>query len=214
MEQDKMTLKLIAKKLGMEKKKFITRNEIRGFCKELNMDYYTTIRYLLTNNYLIRILRGIFYVNSIEERKMKKTSISHLEAIKEALKIKEVKNWYFGLETALKLNNVTHEYYHITYVLSDSISRTNLIKILNHNVKFIKLNKNLFGFGIIKNDLNHSDTEKTVLDIIYLHRYSSISDEEIKNEILDIIKHCSKSKLKEYSKHYPKTVQKIIEGLK
>lgn len=209
-----MTLRLIAKKLGIEKKRFITRNEIRSFCKELNMGYYTTIRYLLTNKYLIRILRGIFYVNSIEERKTKKTNINHLEAIKEALKIKEVKNWYFGLETALKLNNVTHEYYHITYVLNDSIFRTNLIKILNHEVKFIKLNKNLFRFGIIKNDLNCSDTEKTVLDMIYLRKYNSIPDEEIKNEIISIIKHCSKSKLKEYSKHYPKTVQKIIRGLK
>lgn len=208
-----MSLKLITKKLGIEKKRFITRNEIRSFCKELNMDYYTAIRYLLTNNYLIRILRGIFYVSSIEERKMKKISINHLEAIKEALRIKGVKNWYFGLETALKLNNVTHEYYPVTYVLNDSIFRTNLIKILNHKVKFIKLNRTLFGFGIIKNDLNYSDTEKTILDMIYLRKYNSMPDEEIKNEIIDIIKYCSKSILKEYSKHYPKTVQKVIGDL-
>lgn len=208
-----MTLKLITKKLRIEKMKFITREELKKYCKELNMDYYTAIRYLLTNNYLIRILRGIFYVSSIEERKMKKTSINHLEAIKETLRIKGVKNWYFGLETALKLNNVTHEYYPATYVLNDSISRTNLIKILNHKVKFIKLNRTLFGFGIIKNDLNHSDTEKTILDMIYLRKYNSISDEEIKNEIIDIIKYCSKSTLKEYSKHYPKTVQKVIGDL-
>jgi len=209
-----MTLKLIVKKLGMEEKKFITRESIRKMCKDINMEYYTTIRYLLSNNYLIRILRGIFYINSLEERKMKKTSISHFEAIKEALKIKEVKNWYFGLETALNLNNITHEHYMVTYVLNDSILRNNLIKVLNHDVKFIKLNRCLFGFGIIKNNLKYSEVEKTVLDIIYLRKYNSIPDEEIKNEIIEVIKHCSKSKLKEYSKHYPKTVQKIIRGLK
>lgn len=209
-----MTLKLITKKLGMEKKKFITREELKNYCKELHIEYYTAIRYLLSNNHLIRILRGIFYINSIEERKMKKTNISHLEAIKEALKIKGIKNWYFGLETALKLNNITHEHYLITYVLNDSISRTNPIKILNHKVKFIKLNKKLFIFGIIKNNLNYSDTEKTILDMTYLSKYNNLSDEEIKNEIINFIEHCSKSKLKTYSKHYPKTVQKIITELK
>ncbi len=145
--------------------------------------------------------------------KMKKTNISHFEAIKEALKIKGVKNWYFGLETALKLNNITHEYYPITYVLNDSMSRTNPIEIINHKVKFIKLSKKLFRFGIIKNNLNYSDTEKTILDTIYLRKYNNIPEEGIKNEIIDIIKHCAKSKLEQYSQYYPKTAQKMIKEL-
>lgn len=209
-----MTLRLITKKLGMEKKKFATRDEIKSYCKELKLDYYTTIRYLLSNEYLIRILRGIFYINSLEERKMKKTNISYLEAIKESLKIKGIKNWYFGLETALKLNSITHEHYTITYVLNDKIFRNNPIEILNHKIKFVKLNENLFSFGIIKGNLNYSDAEKTVLDMIYLLKYNSVPEEEIKNEIIDFMKYCSKSKLEKYSKHYPKTIQKIIGGLK
>ncbi|MBL7101002.1 MAG: hypothetical protein ISS23_03555 [Nanoarchaeota archaeon] len=208
-----MTLKLIVKKLGMQKEKFITRDIIKKFSEELNIDYYTVISYLLSNKYLIRILRGVFYVNSLEERKKKKADINHFEAIGKALEIKGVNNWYFGLETALKLNNITHEYFNITYVLSDSIFRKNLIEILGHKIKFIKLNKKLFRFGIIKNNLNYSDMEKAILDIAYLRKYNSIPDEEIINEIIGFIKYCSKSKLKKYSKHYPKTVQKIIRGV-
>jgi len=102
-----MTLATIVKKLELSDTKFITREEIRGYCNKLGMDYYATIRYLTHYKHLIRILRGIFYIKSIEERKLNKTNISHLEAIKEALKIKGIKHWYFGLSTALKLNNLT-----------------------------------------------------------------------------------------------------------
>src|SRR3989344_4089405 len=134
-----MTLKLIVKKLEFSDKKFITREEIREYCKKLSLDYYVTIRYLTHYKYLIRILRGIFYIKSIEERKLNKTNISHLEAIKEALKIKGIKHWYFGLSTALKLNNLTHEYFAIDYVINDKIFRAKPFPILGYNIKFIKI---------------------------------------------------------------------------
>ena len=99
-----------------------------------------TVGYLMTNNYIIRILRGIFYVKSIEERKFKNVDMDYLAVIKRTLEIKEVKNWYFGLNTAVKLNNLTHEYFVIDYVLNDIIARPRPIEILGHKIKFIITN--------------------------------------------------------------------------
>jgi len=206
-------LKLLIKKLCLEKKRFITRDELREYCRELSIDYYDTIRYLLSRGYLIRILRGIFYVKSIEERKLKKINISYIEGIVRALEMKGIKNWYFGLDTAIKLNNLTHEYFTTDFIINDKIFRPKPIEILGHKIKFIKISSKLTKFGIIKKMVPFSDKEKTVLDIIYLSKYNNLNDFEIKNKITDLIKSCSKNKLLSYSKNYKKTVREFIKLL-
>ena len=204
-----MTIKLIVMKLEMSDKKFITREELREYCEKLKLDYYMVIRYLTHYRYLVRILRGIFYIKSIEERKLNKTDINHFEIIKEALKIKGVKNWYFGLSTALNLNNLTHEYFTIDYVISDMLFRAKPFLILGYKTKFIKINSRLVSFGIINKGIPYSDAEKTMLDFVYLKEHGSIK--LIPEEIFDS---CSKTKLIKYSKKYDKrTIKKLKELL-
>lgn len=204
-----MTLKLIVRKLELSDKKFITREELKEDCKKLSLDYYVTIRYLTHYKHLVRILRGIFYIKSIEERKLNKTNINHLEAIKEALKIKGIKNWYFGLSTALKLNNLTHEYFTIDYVINDKLFRAKSFSILGYKIKFIKINPKLTRFGIINKDLPYSDVEKTMLDFIYLKEHGNVK--LIPEEIFES---CSKTKLLKYSKNYDKrTIKRLMEKL-
>lgn len=201
-----MTLKLIVKKLEISKKKFITNYEIKEYCKKLKLDYYTTIRYLTRHKYLIRIFKGIFYIKSIEERKLNKFDIVYFEIIKEALKIKGINRWYFGLETALKLNNLTHEYFTIDYVVSDNLFRANPILIMGHKVKFIKLSSKLI-FGIIGKNIPYSDPEKTLLDLFHLKHYK-------KEEFKEIAEKLSKNKLTKYSKKYSKKIIDVVKELK
>jgi len=207
-----MTLRLIVRKLELTDKKFIARKELRSYCKELKLDYYTAIRYLTSNSYLIRILRGIFYIKSIEERRLKKININYIDALKEALSIKGVK-WYFGLESAIKLNNLTHEYFAIETVITDSMFRPRPIEILGTKVKFVKIRKDLLNFGLIGKDFKHSDIEKTLLDIIYLGKYNNFSEEVIRNKILDLLKNCEKGKLMKYAGYYTKTVSNFLRKL-
>ncbi len=208
-----MTLRILVKKLELLRRKFIVREELKSYCKDLKLDYYISIMYLTSNNYLVRILRGIFYVKSIEERKLSKIDIGFEEAIAEALRIKGIKEWYFGLESAIKLNNLTHEYFAVETVISDKLSRPNPFNIMGRKVRFVKLNKTLFGFGVIKNKFNYSDAEKTVLDLIYLGKYNRNTDEGIRNKVIDYIGSCNKPKLRKYSENYPKTVGNLVEEL-
>ncbi|MBS3121944.1 hypothetical protein J4434_03620 [Candidatus Woesearchaeota archaeon] len=201
-----MSFKLIVTKLNISNKKFITSHEIKDYCRVLNLDYYYTIRYLTHYRYLIRIFKGIFYIPSIEERKFDKTDMNYFEIIKNGLIIKGVKKWYFGLETALKLNNMTHEYFTIDYVVNDSIFRAKPITILGHKVKFIKLTPKLVSFGIKENNINYSNPEKTILDMFYLKRCN-------KTELLELSEKLSKTKLVKYSKYYSKKVKKIVKEL-
>lgn len=207
---DKMKATIIIEKLKLLNKKYITREELKVYCKELNKGYYNTIIYLTRNKYLIRTLRGIFYVPSLEERKHNKIDIPLYEIITETLKIKGIDNWYFGLDSAIKLNNITHETTTIEYIINDKIFRPRPILILGKKIKFIKLKKELLTFGITKEKT--SDLEKTILDTIYLAKYNKERDKEILNKIVDLLEICDKPKLKKYSKNYPKTIIKTIEA--
>jgi len=202
-----MTLKILVEKLARRNSKFITRNEIRENCRKLSLDYYTAIRYLTHYKYVARIFRGIFYVYSIEEKKLGKINTPFYDILKEALKIKGIGNWYFGLETALKFNNLTHEYFAVDYVISDKLFRAKSFFILERKVKFVKLSSKMLSFGVIKNKFNYSDPEKTLLDLLYLKHYS-------KSEFIDVAKKLSKSKLIKYSKNYNKQIILAIKELK
>ena len=202
-----MTLKLIVEKLARDNKKFISAEEIKEYCRKLSLNYLPTIKYLLRNKYAARIFRGIFYVYSVEERKLGKSDMTPFAVIKEALKIKGVKNWYFGLETGLKFNDLTHEYFTIEYVINDKIFRAKPINIMGRKIKFYKIIPRMFLFGIVKKEVNYSDPEKTLLDLLYLKHYT-------KEEFQEIAEELSKAKLLEYSKNYNKRVIKITKELK
>ena len=202
-----MTLKLIVEKLARDNKKFILADEIKDYCRKLSLDYLPTIKYLIRNKYLARIFRGIFYVYSIEERKLGKSEMNSFEILKNALEIKGVKNWYFGLETGLKFNNLTHEYFTIDYVLNDKLFRAKPITIMGRKVKFYKLSTKMFLFGVIKKNVNYSDSEKTLLDLLYLKHYT-------KEEFEEIVEELSKTKLIKYAKNYNKRVVNIVKELK
>lgn len=202
-----MTLKLIVEKLARDNKKFILSNEIKNYCRKLSLDYLPTIKYLIRNKYLARVFRGIFYIYSIEERKLGKSEMNFSEILKNALEIKGVKNWYFGLETGLKFNNLTHEYFTIDYVLNDKLFRAKPITIMGRKVKFYKLSLKMFLFGIVKKNVNYSDSEKTLLDLLYLKHYSKEEFEEIAEEL-------SKTKLLKYAKNYNKRVVDIVKEMK
>jgi hypothetical protein len=209
-----MRMSIILDKLRIENKEFVTANELKAYCKLTKMNYDLVIRYFVSRKkYLVRIFRGIFYVKSIEEFKLGKSKYNHLELVSKGLELKGVKKWYFGLHTALKLNNMTHEHFTIEEVISDSLFRANPINIDGYKFKFVKLSPSLLDFGIKKENtmLRYSDPEKTILDFIYLSRQDGVPADRIIIDVSDWCKNISKDKLKKYSKNYPKTVAEIVD---
>lgn len=126
------------------------------------------------------------------------------------MELKGVKNWYFGLYTALKFNNITHESFSVDYVVNDKLLRSKPINIAGYKFKFIKLAPKLLEFGINENNLKYSDPEKTILDFIYMWRYNGAPKEKIALDVLEWAKDLSIEKTKKYSANYPKTVQETV----
>jgi hypothetical protein len=210
-----MTMSLLRRKLWMDRKEFVTAEELKRYCKTMKLNYEMVVRYFGMRAYLVRIFRGVFYVKSLEELKLGRNKYNHLELVAKGLELKHVKNWYFGLHTALKLNNMTHETFAVEDVVNDKLFRANPIAIAGYKFKFSRLSPSLLGFGIRKagNGVRYSDPEKTLLDFIYLWRYNGIPEEKIVADVSGWEKGASKEKLMAYAKKYPKTVAEIAARL-
>jgi predicted transcriptional regulator of viral defense system len=203
----------LLRKLWMDRKEFVTAEELKRYCRTFKLNYTTVVSYFVKRKYFVRIFRGIFYVKSLEEAKLGRNKYNHLELVAKGLGLKKVKDWYFGLHTALKLNNMTHEHFAVEDVISDSLFRANPITITGYKFRFVKLSPSLVGFGVRKSDngIPCSDPEKTVLDFIYIWKYNGIPEDKIVADIREWARHASKNGLRSYSRKYPSTVAEIAE---
>jgi hypothetical protein len=208
-----MKMSLLVEKLWMENKEFVTSEELKGYCRSMKMDYALVIRYLVSRKkYLLRIFRGIFYVRSLEELRLGRSKYNHLELVAKGLELKGVKDWYFGLHSALKLNNMTHEHFAVEEVVSDSVFRANPFDIAGYKFRFVKLSPSLVSFGIREERvLRYSDPEKTILDFIYLARQKGVPADKIIADVSSWSAGLSKDMLRKYAKKYPKTVAAVAE---
>jgi len=191
--------------------KAVKRTKIENVCKKFDVNPSNTINNMISYGYMIRILRGLYYVKTLDEFVNKKAVDVH-KIISLGLEELGVK-WYFGLNTALRMNGATHEYSDTVFVLNDEIYRNKEIKIANTKVKFIKINSKLFGFGVIKeNTIRYSNLEKTLLDMIYLSRYRSIPEGRIVTAIEEYGNNADHNKIREYLKAYTLKVGEVAKN--
>jgi predicted transcriptional regulator of viral defense system len=187
----------------------ITKDETRETCKRFVADVDSTINFMISYGYLVRILRGLYYVKTVEEFELKKSPDIYkiLSLGLNKLKVK----WYFGFYTSLKLNGLTHEFFDTVFILNDRIYRPKEIKVGGEKVKFVKLSSKLVDFGIVNdNGKRFSDVEKTLLDFVYISRYRSVSEGRITSMIEEYRKRVKADKVMAYLKFYPKSVEKVV----
>ncbi|MFX1524572.1 MAG: hypothetical protein ACFFCC_13775 [Promethearchaeota archaeon] len=199
-------------RLRQDNKEFVTYEELRKYCKELYYNYKIISNYLVSRGYLVKILDDIFYLKTDEEIIQKKLKYSKLELVAMALKFSNIDNWYYGLYTALELNNINYEsndkYY---YIINDRISRIKPRKILGKKFRFLILKNVFFNFGIKNGVIKYSDPEKTILDLIYMWNYSKINENKIIVRLHKLLDGISEEKILKYAQYYPKSNKVILE---
>jgi len=205
---------LIWKKLIVEGKKIASTKEIMTLAREIDRNEKRSLYYLQEEGYIIRILRGIFYVRNIKEREHSGQDCSMYELVAMASKEKGVKNWYFALETALKLNLMTHEYFFIDYVITDSYRTTKVISINGQKFRFIKRGSKYFKEGIIREKkIRYSDIEKTVLDLAYKDYLRSRKPHYYLGSVREYQDRIERDRARKYLVAYPQKFRENVEGL-
>jgi len=191
--------------------KAVKRKAIEDACKKFDAVTANTVNYMISYGYLVRILRGLYYVKTLDEFSNEKAIDAH-RVISLGLEKLGV-NWYFGLNTALRMNGATHEYSDTVFVVNDEIYRNKEIHIAKSRVKFIKITPKLTVFGIVaKNGVRYSDLEKTLLDMIYLSRYRSVPEGRIAMSVEEYAKYANREKVGKYLKMYPLSVGRVAKN--
>jgi hypothetical protein len=198
--------------IKQDDKKFITSEEIKQYCDELYLNYKLSSDYLISRGYLVNVLEDIYYVKSNDEFEEKKIKLSLLELVGKSLKFKNVKNWYFGLYTALTLNKVNYtQPDDFFYLINDVIMNNSPITIMGKKFRFLRFKNALFNFGIINTKINYSDHEKTILDLLYLWDSNHINENRIIIDISKLLDGISKEKILAYAQNYPDSNQKLLK---
>lgn len=202
----------VLKKIKQDNKEFVTSEELQIYSKDLYLDYRTISNYLVTRGFLLNILDDIYYVKSEEEILQNKLNYSILELVGKGLNLKNVKNWYFGLYTALNLINIEYEHENdMFYLINDQIIKEKPIKILGKDFRFLTFKNTLFNFGIIDNKVKYSDHEKTILDLIYLWQYNHMNESRILINAYKLLDGISEEKILDYSQYYPISNRKVLK---
>jgi len=196
----------ILKKIREEKKELISLDELKNYCKELYLNYRIKCNYLISRKFLIKILDDIYYVKTSNEIIQNIINPPISELIAKALKLKNIHKWYYGLFTALKLNEIDYNHQNkYCYLINNRIFKNKPIKILDKKYRFIRFQDDLFNFGIINGKVKYSDLEKTILDLLYLWEYTHRNENKILIELSKLLNGTSKEKILEYSQYYPKS---------
>ncbi|MFX1427302.1 MAG: hypothetical protein ACFFBE_12680, partial [Promethearchaeota archaeon] len=196
-----------------DNKDFITSEELKKYCEDLYFNYNMISNYLISRGYLLNILDNIYYVKTLEEFNQNKIKYSVLELVEKALRKKRIKNWYYGLYTALRLINIDYknkdEFF---YLINDKIEGQKPIKILGKEFRFLRFKNTFFNFGILNKKVRYSNLEKTILDLIYLWEINHLNENKIIIEISKLMDGILEEKILKYSKYYPKSNQKILKN--
>ena len=209
-----MKVSLIWKKLNLDGREFVGSEALHGMCRDAGKGYDDAVAYLLRKGYLVRVFRGTFYVRGPDELDLGRVRYDPLGLVARGLAFRGIGDWYFGLETALKLNGMTYEYFAREYVISATFRRTKPVAILDREFEFLRWKRAVVGFGVVaKGPMRYSDREKTLLDMAYLRLYHGMSHGAVVRVVSEYADAVSKGKLKEYAASYPRSVRDVAEGL-
>ncbi len=215
-----MSMNQILYDIRSEEEEIITTKTIQGYSNKKYYEVGKVINYLTSQGYILKILNNMFYVKDIDEFNKKELKYSQHELIAKALELKNAKNWYFGLHTALtfELSENNDVFFKndtsIDYIINDRISVKKPLIINGDKFSFLVFKKELLNFGVKDHGIfRYSNLEKTILDFIYLYNCNHVREGKILVEVSKYKHVISLERLMKYSKHYPAEVGKILERI-
>ncbi len=180
--------------------KILSKTEITGIIKEYEKKFNDKkkadlLKYLSRQRCIRRILSGLYYINTFDERNRKFSEFEDKEIVFMALNKLEIK-WYAGLGYALYLQGKKWQTPNQISIVNTKFS--GIKRVFGLKVKFFKTKENLI-FGLKTARTNHnieysySDPAKTYIDRVYFKETNNLI--KVKNT-------------QKYLKRYPKWVGK------
>ena len=196
-----------------EGRELLTSEELREMARRIEARPEHALRHLRREGYLLPLFRGFYYVRTPEEVRLHTERHDPLELFALAARAKGIREWYFGLTTALRLNGLTHEDRREETVVSTSFYRIHGVAIGSRRFVIHKWDPELFGFGLERRGTYRvSDPEKTVLDLAYLDFWRAKKGHAPTRAWAEHLPSMDAHKVRRYLSHYPDEVRRTVEG--
>lgn len=195
-----------------EGREVLTSRDIIEMARRLGIRPDHALRHLRREGYVLPLFRGLYYVRSPEEIRLDSERHDALELFALAARAKGIGDWYFGLDTALRLNGLSHESTRVESVVSRSFYRIRGVPIGSRRFIIRKWDSKLFGFGLFRRGRYRvSDPEKTVLDLAYLDFWRTEKGHPARGIWSEHIRAMDPAKVRRYLPHYPEGVRTAVK---
>ncbi|NNN17094.1 MAG: hypothetical protein HKL79_01850 [Thermoplasmata archaeon] len=195
-----------------EGREVLTSEELREMARRIGARPEHVVRHLRREGYLLPLFRGFYYVRTPEEVRLHTERHDPLELFALAARAKGIREWYFGLTTALRLNGLTHEDRREETVVSRSFYRIRGVPIGSRRFVIHKWDPALFGFGLGRRGTYRiSDPEKTILDLAYLDLWRVKKGHAPTRAWMEYLPSMDARKIRRYLPHYPGAVRRTVE---
>ncbi len=195
----------------------VSTKDIGELCKRFGFSPANVRTVLIRKGALVPLFfKGIFYVRTSSELLTKTLPLDSLILATLACNKKFGKEWYFGLQTALKLNELVGvQTATKTFIITKKQVRTKIRSMGSREFIFSKI-KIPSDQGVIeKNGLRYSDPVRTVLDFLHLgiKKKDTVYAEVVLDAVIELNKQKLASEVKRQIKLYStkKLMKKIID---
>lgn len=165
---------LIWESLARRDREVVKTDELRALSLRLGREPRSAVDHLVRSGYLVPLFKGVYHVSHPEEMRLGAPRHSHLELFALAAEATAMGPWYFGLETALRLDGLVAEFRREEAVINGQRLRERGILVGRHRFVLHRWAPELLAFGVRKEGrLRISDPAKTVLDLAYRDYWSA-----------------------------------------
>jgi hypothetical protein len=195
------------------KRDVVAGNDIAELAHRLGHKPEHVVRHLRREGYILPLFKGHYYVRRSEEMRLGEERFNSFEMFALAADAKGIGRWYFGLNTALRLNGMTYEDCREEDVICDRFYRIKGVAIGGRVFVIHKWVASILEFGFLEKNLyRYSDPEKTVLDLAYMDYWSSRRGRAVGRAWREHIGSVDARIVRRYLHHYPDVVASSVEA--
>lgn len=198
--------------LSRQSREVVTTVDLERLAARLGRSRIDSVRHLRRAGYLVPLFKGHYYVRTPAEIRLEMPRFNPLELFALAARSKGIGAWYYGLQSALRLNGMTHEDRREESVVSTSLYRIRGVRIGERRFVIRRWDTALFGFGLVaRRGYRFSDPEKTVVDLAYLDYWRDRKGRPPTREWEEYVSTVRATTVRRYLRHYPAPVARAVE---
>lgn len=185
--------------------------DVAALARRIRKDPADVATALVRSRRLIPLFKGYYYVRRPEDMGLLPPRHNALELFALGARAKGIGPWYFGLETALRLNGMTHEDGGVDFVVNARLFRPSAVKVGLRRFVILRWKPEMLAFGGLRDGLlRWSNPEKTLLDLAFHETNRAARGAPRAGLWTEYVGSVDTRKARAYLRHYPPRVAEAV----